>query len=450
MFSTEYESLANTVYDDTPSGSALYALWRSKGSWALLLRMIVAQFTMAGVLFVFYVLAVAVDYSAFHHRAQHPMCPQHSPLRAAQPNQATVFETDCWGETPINVHREPSWIVVFVVVSAAVCMTIEGMVCVLTWQELRHTESWWQRQSSNSQPMREIDWEGVYEIVSAAFYRKEDGDWFVSSVTRRSDSFVRLYTGPLKYLCCIPRTLHNAINTTVLLHRYTGWTPIVCFRGVALILVVAIPYLLVATVCQFVFRNGAVLRGGSSAIGLLVTKRQWSRKAQWTMRNEGELTHRFEERMERAALPASRVLNAMPVPHWVQTLATMVLVLSAAFMTAVLFVTLLVDDVLFSVYLSPGRTAGFYAGVAGLIMAIVSPMAIKPKPTAFDQELALLHEIAPKLLENASTIDDQAKQVDRSMHYWGQEFIIELFSLLTTPWVLLWLPAEQVMHVLRS
>lgn len=448
MFATEYEALGTTVRDEwsVPAGSALYALWRSKGSWALLLRSLVAQLTMTGVLVLFYVLAVATDYLAPYH----PLCPPTPVLHFTAPNQATVFETDCWGERRIDLGRSPPGWVVFVLASAATCMAVEAGMCLAAWLRLRRTEAWWynHREEREPQPMREIDWEAVHELVHGLM-DADDRDLFVRSVTRRSDAFVRLYNGPLKHLCCIPRTLHGAINAAALLHRGTGWSAETCFRAVAVAAALGSPYLLVATLCQFVFRNGAVLRGGSAGVGTLLSKRRWSRKALWTMRNEGEPSHRFEERMEAATGPAFRVLEAMPVPHWVRTLATMVLVLSASFAAAVLFVTLVVDDLLFSVYLTPGRTAGFYAGLAGVVMALAGPLAAKPRPAAFDKELAALHEAAPKLLEQASTIDDQAQMVDASMQYWGQEFLIELSSLFTTPWTLWWLPADQVVRALR-
>jgi hypothetical protein len=448
MFATEYEALGNTLRDDdqaAPSGSALYALWRSKGSRALLLRVLVAQITMLGVLTVFYVLAVATNYAAFHRRAHRSLCPPSGVMRSATPNQATVFETDCWGDMPVDMGREPSRLALFALVSAVLCMAIEMGVCMVVWRRIRCTETWWHEQQQ--QHMHEIDWDAVREMVGMSC--TVDQERFDGSVTRRSDAFVRLYNGPLKHLRHIPSTTHSAISAAVAFHRRTHWSPAVSFRVTALLTAVAIPYLCVALLCQFVFRNGAVLRGGGAGVGSLLSKRRWSRRALWTMRNEGEPTHVFEQRMEKVSAPALRILDAVPVPHPVRTLANMILILSACFGAAVLVVTLVVDDALFSVYLTPGRTAGFYVGLAGVVMAVAAPLAATPRAAAFDAELSTVHELAPKLLERASCMDDQVKTLENAMQYWGFEFLVEIASLFTTPWTLWCLSAEQVAVILR-
>lgn len=443
MFSTDYEALNSSVVTDLPSGSATYALWRSGSTVALLIRSLLSQFTMFGVVFMFYVMTAAVDYDQLHSRLNHPLCPPTTVLRATTSNDATLFETDCWGDRPIDLERKPSGGTVFVVVLVALSMLWEATMSFVARIRLAEVERWWA--DRNLPNIHDMEWAHVCDVMNS-HGTPEDVEAFETSVTRRADMFVHLYSSVLDLLEEVPQTWHAAIDASLLLHRKLMWPPSMCFRVVALASFVAIPYLLVSVLCAKVFQNADVFRGGGSTVGPLLIRRGWTRKAMWLMREEGELTHVFEARARAAAIEAQALLGAMPMPQPVRAMGTTVLTLCGAFTCAVLLAALLVDEQLLTTNLAPGRTVAFFLALVGGAMTIAAPAAAKSVPVNISDKLNNIKDLAPKLMSRAATNEERCVLVSKSMEYWVVGFVRELFWVMVLPLGMLFIPADDVVR----
>lgn len=399
-----------------PPLKALYSAWRCGGSKALALRQVMSQTAMLFVLLLFFVATVAIDYQQLQARLAHTICP------GSVPNMASLFETDCYGNRPIDMHRRTHPVIIFVIAMVVMSMLWEHTLFHVSYRKLRSAERWWEdnRGTSLSQ------WNEWIEIASQLDGAEPD------AVAAYGDFYGLLYSKVLKDFRHCSHNLHRFINVSVfLLLRWPKWRLSTIFAGMAVVSFVAMPYLAVNMLCRYFFRNFHSVR--TKGVSTLIGRRKLSLLAKWRSHTEGDPPHVAERKAEQLETVGLRIIESLPTPKTVQTLLDAVLVCGGAFTALVLLLTVLLSEHVLTVDLTPGRTVAFYAAVVGVIIAAASAARAPHSPLTGSMTLRkLIVEMGPAY--TAMCDEEAVAKVLSDIPYQAVTLVVEVASLLTTPW----------------
>ena len=195
-----------------------------------------------------------------------------------------------------------------------------------------------------------------------------------------------------------------------------------------------LPYLAVAKACKYVFRNVQAIR--TRGVGSVLGRRRWSRVALWRMREVGEQSHRFEERAAETERLALELIDAIPTQPAVRALANFVLVAGGGVVMYVLLLTLLLNEHVLTANLSPGRTVAFYTTVIGVVLAIAAHFETAAAAVDVAEIMQRIELRTPGVWDDG-TLEEKVALVSRLMPYWFEDAAVEVASLVTTPFHLI-------------
>ena len=207
------------------------------------------------------------------------------------------------------------------------------------------------------------------------------------------------------------------------------------FLVAGLMNIVCAPFIIVYLVVWYFFRYFNEYQKNPSSIG----SRQYTPFAEWRFREFNELAHLFEKRIHMSYPFASRYINEFPKKKTVQV-ASFVAFVSGA-LAGVLGITSLIDPDLFLGFeITPDRTVLFYLGVFTAIWAFANG-AVTEEGIVFDPEHALTVVInythyCPNQWRGRLHSDEVRRDFAGLYKVKAVIFLEELFSLVTTPFVL--------------
>jgi hypothetical protein len=403
---------------DTPV-SAIYTAWRVGGSLAFIARHVITQLSMAFVLLLFFVSTVAINYHQLRARITNTICP------GPTPNTASLFETDCWGNLPINMSRRTHPGIIFVICMVVLSMICEFILFNIALRKVRSAEAWWSQQHNHANHIHDwIKWEDI-----CMFLELNPNE--MSIVSSRGDFYNTIYTSILQDFSFCSHSLHRAINTSVYIYKRTTIPLYIVFPLMSFGSFIAIPYMAVGMLCHYFFRNFYNVR--TRGIGFLMGRRTISLIAKWRLHKLDNPPHITEEHANHMEKLAVDYLNSIHLTKIMKSLLNTVLVCGGAFAALVFMLTLILGEKILTAELSPGRTVAFYTACVGVLMSSASAMK-EVQPSGSRSEI-----IADMGLPYTDLWCHSArcKQIKIDFPYQVFTLGIEISSLLTTPLLLM-------------
>lgn len=434
-----------------------YAYKRDKGLVCIvaghLADQLVSAFILLSLIFLF---GGAVDYPAMWARVHHPICP------GGSANRAALYQTDCFGDTPVDAARlgrmPPALALVF-----ACCVV--GWVAELgrfVWRVPALLRTAWYYRRTLDIPERELGtmpWSQVMQRL-----RRIDG-WteleVVNCITRRTNFMVALYNDRVLRPTLCGRATHSralqwAIDWALDMAVYSGNRVRVdeasvrrcarglrrCFYAVAVAYTLLAPAILVYRAAYCVFRYAEEWRRHPRAL----TARHWTPWARWRLRGYCELDHTFETRLRRAYAPSTAYVG-MFTPELSKIAARATSMLCGGFLAINVAFAMVFDEEYLTVELTPGRSVAFWMGIAGVVLAVAGS-AIPGESDVFAPAEKL--EAAAREIHHFPEAWRQAPEAPAThasfvglFRYRVLGVLDELLSTFTAPMVLAWtLPAQ--------
>jgi hypothetical protein len=278
-----------------------------------------------------------------------------------KPNTASLFETDCWGHTPIDYRRavHPWLVLLFFIIGLA--YGVESFLGLITYIQLVGTERWWNNHFDKQMPPIHVhlDWATIGRLV-------EVNDCVVSA---RADFFHDLYT---KELSSTTNTLHRFINLSIFIYKRCHISLRWVFPCVGVIAFFFMPYIAVSMLCHHFFRNfhNVKTKGWVSILG----HRKIRLHAKWVLHQQRSPPHEIESRCYELEQLASEFTQIEPISKSQITLIKSVLVCCGAFAAMIILITFCVGDRFLATNFMFGRSVAFFTACVGGIMALCSPL----------------------------------------------------------------------------
>lgn len=419
--------LARDDEKDIPA-SAIYTTWRLGGSKAFVVRHALTQLSMAFVLFLFFVATVAIDYHQMRGRLTNTICP------GPKPNTASLFETDCWGNRPIDLGRRTHPIVILVICMVVIAIVIELVFFFAALRRVRMAEAWWiDTFGSYTTPSIHSfeDWSEVCRVVHVNEF----------AVSARADFYGKLYTSVLLYDTC-PNSLHRFINTSIYLYKRTGIPLRNIFPAMGGVALVAMPYMAVGMMCHFFFRNFYSVR--TRGIGFVMGRRKISLSAKWQLHIPGEPPHKTEARAEEIERLGVSLLDSIPLSKSNQTLVNTVLICGGAFTALVVLLTFILGEHVLTTELMLERTVAFYTACVGIGMAVAS--SLQHTPASDSKRYEYVSNMGPPYTEFCH--DNAIMLIRHDLPHQAFTLLAEVLSLVSTPIRLLWfMPYREIQQL---
>lgn len=197
------------------------------------------------------------------------------------------------------------------------------------------------------------------------------------------------------------------------------------------------PFVLLALLATAIARYGPELRSRPSSLAL----RGWTGHARWMFRDFNELPHYCDERLNKAYKPASKYIDSFQ-SYALTLLAKFALFVLGAVLIVFIVLSLIDDTVLTRMEIIPGHwTAIMFLGVLGSAFAVVRGL-VPDEPGSEDpnelmlQIAGLTHQLPDDWIDRAHTFDVR-DHFSALFQLQIVLFLQELFSVLTTPLLLL-------------
>lgn len=356
----------------------------------------------------------ATSYGDLGRRAHHHTCPDGSD------NGATLFEADCYGNRPVSYARlrtgARGGLAGAVVAASAVYLAYRVLRTAVGLGSLVETRRFYRdRLGVSDATLQTARWDEdiVPRLLAISSNTSLTALHVTGFLTRRDNFLIALLQD--KHLRSTffgrdfyPLVLHRALSDTFAACIYDGAAVRVTrntvqhaahsmrrnLRQQAAGYLVLMPLVMVLRIVHAVFQYANEWRSSPSTLGL----RQWTALARWRMRHYCEPPHVHERRLARAHRPAGQyvaMFHSELAAVWARFL---VFVLGGAF-TLLLLLTLVFDEGMLVVALTPGRTITWWLGVlgigAGLCRAFVPDENAVPRPAAKMQEIIALTHFEP-------------------------------------------------------
>ncbi|KAJ3275903.1 autophagy protein atg9 [Terramyces sp. JEL0728] len=206
------------------------------------------------------------------------------------------------------------------------------------------------------------------------------------------------------------------------------------FQNMAIITLALSPFLFFFMAVRSFFRMAEEYRQNPSLLGA----RSYSTLSHWKMREFNEMPHLFNKRLVRSYENANKYMQQFP-NQVVIILAKFIAFVSGSFATVLLAITLFEEEFQQGFEITPTKSAFFYIGVFGSIMAIAQSATqenIVHEPTKWFQELVLdTHYNPPEWRELSHT--QKVKDDFGTMFQYKIVLIgLEIFSVIFAPAIL--------------
>lgn len=170
----------------------------------------------------------------------------------------------------------------------------------------------------------------------------------------------------------------------------------------------------------------------------LINSRSFTLEAKWRFRYYNEIHHHFCERIEKAKECANEYMNQFQ-SKLLENISKLIIFLLSALFTILIFISILNENVLLHLYLSPNKTALWYIGIIATIITISKNFIIK-KTVFFPKErMCDLREhikFLPKKYESEDDINKVKKEFSRYFQYKVVILIKDIFYTLLVPFEL--------------
>jgi hypothetical protein len=175
------------------------------------------------------------------------------------------------------------------------------------------------------------------------------------------------------------------------------------FQMMAMLTLIFSPFLFFYLIIRSFFKMSEEYRQNPALLG----SRAYSPFSLWKMREFNELPHLFNRRINRSYEAATKYMLQFP-NHLVIILARFVSFVSGSFATVLLVITLFEEDLQQGFDITPGRSALFYIGLFGSIMAATQGMTqenVVHEPQRWMNEVVLdTHYHPPEWKEKAHLV----------------------------------------------
>jgi len=222
------------------------------------------------------------------------------------------------------------------------------------------------------------------------------------------------------------------------------------FQMMGLVSLLLSPFIFVFLLVYFVFKYGEEIRARPGSF----TARQWSPLARWKFRELNELPHIFTRRLNASVQLAERYVNSFPFDV-LTIVARFVSFVVGSIVVVLLLIGLYDDEALFNVELLHGRSALWFVGVGGSIVALCR--AVIPDSSAPATGGYVTNGVAVELVEPEKIMEDLVQYTHYLPKSWKGNahtievlneftqlfefkiviFFVELLSVLFAPFILL-------------
>nr|KAJ3418122.1 autophagy protein atg9 [Polyrhizophydium stewartii] len=207
------------------------------------------------------------------------------------------------------------------------------------------------------------------------------------------------------------------------------------FRTMAFVNLVFSPFLLIFLILYLTFKYAQEYQrnpAGASA-------RQYSPFAWWKFREFNELPHLLKMRLNRSSDNANTYLRQFP-KEYIIILAKFVAFVSGSLLTVLLALTLFEEELQQGFEITPGRSAFFYIGVLGTILAL-SRTLVPPENEVFEpekwmREVALETHYLPDEWRDRAHTEDVRAEFERLFELRLLLSLQELLSIVFAPIIL--------------
>eukprot|EP01114_Cavostelium_apophysatum_P016676 TRINITY_DN4793_c0_g1_i1.p1 TRINITY_DN4793_c0_g1~~TRINITY_DN4793_c0_g1_i1.p1 ORF type:complete len:627 (-),score=150.46 TRINITY_DN4793_c0_g1_i1:465-2345(-) len=223
------------------------------------------------------------------------------------------------------------------------------------------------------------------------------------------------------------------------------------FRLMGLFSLLISPFMFVFLLVYFVFQYGEQLHNNPTTFAA----RQWSPLARWKFRELNELPHVFQSRLRLSYSLADKYVSSFPM-NTVGIIARFISFIIGSLVAVLLILSVRDEDALFNLEIFSDRSAIWFVGVGGTIIAgcraLIPDENTVMDPTKVMEDLAQFTHYMPSSWKGKAHTTRVLGEFNQLFEYKIVSFVIELFSVLFAPFILLFsLPnsAEKVIEFFR-
>jgi len=224
------------------------------------------------------------------------------------------------------------------------------------------------------------------------------------------------------------------------------------FRMMGLLGLIASPFIFIFLLVYFVFQYGEQLHNKPNTFAM----RQWSPLARWKFRELNELPHVFQKRLKASFLLAEHYVSSFPM-FTLTILARFVSFVIGSLVGVLLLFSIWDEDSLFTLELTPGRSAVWFVGIGGTVVAACRSL-IPDEHTILDpeqamEELVQFTHYLPKKWRGRTHTSKVLKEFMQLFDYRFLIFTQEVLSVLFAPFILIFsLPqsSDRVIEFFRT
>ncbi|KAI8916810.1 autophagy protein Apg9-domain-containing protein [Entophlyctis helioformis] len=224
------------------------------------------------------------------------------------------------------------------------------------------------------------------------------------------------------------------------------------FRNMAYMNLLLSPFLLIFLVLYSFFKYAEEYQRNPSGLGA----RQYSPFAWWKFREFNELPHLLQMRLNRSTDNANTYIRQFPKEYLI-ILAKFVSFVSGSLAAILLAITLFEEELQQGFEITPGRSAFFYIGIFGAILALsrglIPPDTEVFEPERWMREVALDTHYMPDEWRSRAHTDEVKQQFEALYDFKLALWAWELLSVVLAPAVLYYsLPpcAEEIVDFFRE
>ncbi|KAJ3056688.1 autophagy protein atg9 [Rhizophlyctis rosea] len=196
------------------------------------------------------------------------------------------------------------------------------------------------------------------------------------------------------------------------------------------------PFLFILLIMYFFFRYAEEFHKNPSSLG----SRQYTPFARRKFREFNELPHLFNHRLNRSYEKALEYMAQFPAEKLI-IVARFVAFISGSFAAVLLILTLVNDELLHGFEITPGRSAFFYIGIFGTVMAVARGM-VPGENDVFEPERCMREVVEdthylPEEWKGKLHTDEVRADFNALFDYKVLLFLYEVLSLVLAPMILM-------------
>lgn len=208
------------------------------------------------------------------------------------------------------------------------------------------------------------------------------------------------------------------------------------FKLMGFISLLLSPFIFVFLLIYFIFQYGEQFHNRPNSLAV----RQWTPLARWKFRELNELLHVFQKRLKASYLTADRYVSSFAF-HSLTIVARFISFVVGSLVGVLLVLSFWNEDMLFNLEIVEGRSAVWFVGVGGTIVAacrgLIPDENVVLEPDAAMEELVQYTHYMPKSWVGKTHTSKVLGEFTRLFDYKITIFLLELASVLFSPLVLM-------------